>query len=236
MADLDRIRARIRQLREMTQANGCTEAEALSAAEKALELMGRHGISEDELERTTSTRPGSRKRRSVCHSLWLMVAAVCRCRTYWDGTSRQYHYYGAPADVMVAEYLHDILLGAVKRASAEFKRDPEYRRRRKPGTRAAALRTFQIAMIKRLTDRLNSLWWLRVREDRALQEAEIGHLNALQAELERRLPLVRSRPLKGHGGHRFTGSAVAGWFAGGAVPIDPAVDGGEEERRQLGHG
>ena len=32
MADLDRIKERIRQLREMTEARGCTEAEAMQAA------------------------------------------------------------------------------------------------------------------------------------------------------------------------------------------------------------
>ncbi|TCS62599.1 DUF2786 domain-containing protein [Varunaivibrio sulfuroxidans] len=44
MGDLDKIRARIRRLRKMTTANGCTEAEAAQAADIAMKLMGKHGF------------------------------------------------------------------------------------------------------------------------------------------------------------------------------------------------
>ena len=44
-----KIRDRIRALRDKTAARGCTEAEALAAAEKAAQLMRDHGVSEADI-------------------------------------------------------------------------------------------------------------------------------------------------------------------------------------------
>lgn len=225
MTDLDRIRARIRQLRQMTQANGCTEAEAMSAAEIALRLMAEHGLSEAELDRETATQPAYQRRRSVCDTLWPKVAIVCRCQVYADQTpdGRMYCYYGAPGDVMVAEYLHDLLRGAVLRSASEFRGNPEYKRRRKASTRARSMRAFQIAMVNRICRRLETLWWRRIGSDQAIHKAETSHLARLGDELARLVDLAQSRPLKRRLGRGYEGSLIAGWVAGNQVPIEPGV-------------
>ncbi len=49
MTPADRLRARLRALLDKTVANGCTEAEALAAAEKARAIMAERGISDADL-------------------------------------------------------------------------------------------------------------------------------------------------------------------------------------------
>ncbi len=58
-ADLDRLIARIQALRAKTVEQGCTEAEALAAAEKVAELLDRYGLSLSELD---LEKPGMRGR------------------------------------------------------------------------------------------------------------------------------------------------------------------------------
>ena len=48
--DLERIKARIRQLREMTAARGCTEAEARAAARKVAELMAAYKLTDQDID------------------------------------------------------------------------------------------------------------------------------------------------------------------------------------------
>ena len=49
-AELARVKARIKALTEKTVANGCTEAEAMSAAEMVGRLLERYALSMDEIE------------------------------------------------------------------------------------------------------------------------------------------------------------------------------------------
>ncbi|SCM75420.1 conserved hypothetical protein [uncultured Pleomorphomonas sp.] len=50
MTDREKLKAKIRALREMTSTRGCTEDEAMAAAAKAAELMREYGVSDVELE------------------------------------------------------------------------------------------------------------------------------------------------------------------------------------------
>ncbi|TAJ39849.1 MAG: DUF2786 domain-containing protein, partial [Reyranella sp.] len=50
MSDLDSLLKRLQALRAKTVENGCTEGEALAAAEKVAELLDRHDLSLSDLE------------------------------------------------------------------------------------------------------------------------------------------------------------------------------------------
>ncbi len=52
--ELDRVKARIKALTEKTVQNGCTEAEAMSAADMVGRLLERYALSMDEIEVRTS--------------------------------------------------------------------------------------------------------------------------------------------------------------------------------------
>ena len=59
MGDRDAILARIRALLAKTVANGCTEAEAVAAAELAAKLLAKHNLTLDEAELEWVAEPDS---------------------------------------------------------------------------------------------------------------------------------------------------------------------------------
>ena len=176
MSELERIKAKLRALLSKTVENGCTESEALAAAEKAQELLSRYGIEADEVgapEEWAEDYVGLGARRRPRDSLWMALGFFCNCKAWLSRTETGWRvrYFGRPCDVAVASYLHDILERAIVAALADYKRTDSYQRRRKPSTRRAALRAFEIGMSDRLKTRLVQLKWLRVGQDEALMTA-----------------------------------------------------------------
>ena len=109
-ADLDRLVQRIRALRAKTVEQGCTEQEALAAAEKVAELLDRHGLSLSELDLRRQSCEGigvetDRKRRGPIDDCMGTIAAFFDCRV-WGETSEdatlRYIFFGLPADVQAA--------------------------------------------------------------------------------------------------------------------------------------
>jgi hypothetical protein len=228
MDDLKKIRKRIRDLTQMTTDNGCTEAEAMAAAEKAMELMQRYGLNSEDLDRESASLGAYGKRRTVVDGLWQEVAKICRCHTYGvSDNGLRIVYYGRPADVAIAEYLHDILRVAVHRASAEFKETHEYQKRRKRATRNAAIKAFQSAMCGRLRARLNELWWNRHKATVDYAESianEHKHRDLLFSELQAKMKFVTPKSLK-LPDRRFDGARYDGFRAGDRVSLNPATTG-----------
>src|SRR5664279_5036662 len=116
-ADLDRLVQRIRALRAKTVEQGCTEQEALAAAEKVAELLDRYGLNLSELDLRKQSCEGigietDRKRRGPIDDCMATIAAFFDCRvwaeTAEDATLR-YIFFGLPADVQAAVYLHDLI-------------------------------------------------------------------------------------------------------------------------------
>lgn len=232
-AELDKIRARIRQLRKMTIDNGCTEAEAMRAAEIAMKLMDRYGLRDGDVEFESTSQDTPGRRRQVIDSLWNTVAWVCGCEGWLDssGSRLRYVYFGRPADVIVAEYLHELLAGAYRRECEAFRKSTEYRRRRTRRTRSAALKAFQAGMVAMIRSRLFHLWWKRAPEDtdagrEQLFESQKRHLAVLGADLERRGLAFKTMAKLKLADRRFDGARWEGHRAGGNVAIDPGVGAG----------
>ena len=185
MTDLAKIRAKLAALRAKTTANGCTEAEAIAAAEKAAELMSSHGLSEADLDRPVydELQIELGARRTPLDRIWPMVAKFAECRGWLhrDGTRWRFVYFGRDADVLVAEYVHEVVRRAADTAVAAFKASADYQKRRKPKTRAHALKAFlegfAISIVARLFDGL----WKR------LNRAAPGKANALMTSADARL-------------------------------------------------
>lgn len=228
MDDLKKIRKRIRDLTQKTIDNGCTEAEALAATEKAMDLMQRYGLNSEDLDRESANLGAFGKRRSVVDGLWQAVAKICRCQSYAvSNNGLRIVYYGHPADVAIAEYIHDILRVAIHRASADFRETPEYKKRRKRATRNAAMKAFQSAMCGRLQARLNKLWWNRHKATPDYAESiadENKHRNLLLTELSAKMKFVTPKSLK-LPDRRFDGARYDGFRAGDRVSLNPATTG-----------
>ncbi|MQP64732.1 DUF2786 domain-containing protein [Niveispirillum sp. SYP-B3756] len=220
--DLDSIRRRIRALRALTTENGCTEAEAMAAAAKVMALMAEYGLDQaaiDAPEWQEECAP-TQGRSGPQDDLWLMIAHVCQCSAVFrHGVGpRQVIYLGRAPWPEVATYLHQVCFGVVERASAGFRAGLEYRRLRKPHTRAKARRSFTEGLVDRLAAKV--LDYAR---------RHLGPLNkaatlAAHAEMGRRYRLQSSRPIKGAGlSRRARDFRAAGSAAGQTVSINPAA-------------
>lgn len=150
MKKIDAIKARIRALREMTPARGCTEAEAAAAAEKVRELMATYGLDEAGIETADSAPIALTNVRNgwpYCE-VWSTIARICRAeiRGDWIHDGRAFRprliYRAAEPDMLLAEYLHEVLDRAMDRAQADFRKTKGWRLKRSRKTRDAAMTAF----------------------------------------------------------------------------------------------
>lgn len=220
-----KARNRIKRLREMTAARGCTEAEALAAAEKAAQLIRDHGISEAEIEidEQRSARSAS-KGRSVKARLWPVIAACTNTVPIIvsDAGRPAISFIGREPGPEIAIYLHDVCESAIDRAVREFKRSTFYRRRRGLSSKRAAVSGFVDAMVTRLGNRLWEIFGPQHDEEAVEQALEVR---------EERYGAGRAvTPPKGS--LRHYPARAAGWMAGENVNLSHGV-GRESERRLL---
>src|SRR4051794_41887668 len=106
LAAFERLKTRIQGLRSKTTDNGCTEAEALSAAAKIAELLDRYDLSLTDVEirhaqceqRHYQTR---RKKRIPLDDCIDGSANFCDCRVWREKSqvgNARYVFFGLPSD------------------------------------------------------------------------------------------------------------------------------------------
>ena len=223
------IRQKVAALLKMTTASGCTEAEALAAAEKAAAVMREHGLSEADITIGQASARSASKGKSARDELWKIVA-------YCTNTAPTFvHEYGKRGAELVfvgrdpgpeiAAYLVTVLNRAVDTGIAEFKAGAFYRRRRSDPTRRAAVRDFTMGMVRRLSRRLIEIFGPSIDKK----------ANAL-AKVARDERFVGAAPVSAPSGGkvRFDDAAWSGWAAGNRVNLGHGVTGGTAERRQIG--
>ncbi len=114
---------KLKALQNMTVANGCTESEALVAADKAAELLERYGLSMQELKAVApnqlcdqnSVNCGRRHTHEV-QFLAPVIAEFTKTKTWITRTSTevQMTFFGLKADVQIASYLCDVFRTAME--------------------------------------------------------------------------------------------------------------------------
>ena len=133
-ADLDRLIQRIQALRAKTVDQGCTEQEALTAAEKVAELLDRYGLSLSELDLRRQACEGvgietTRRRTGPIDECAPSVAAFFDCRTWIEKNPAgllRHVFFGLPADVEAAHYLYDLIEIAFSTETERFKAGAVY--------------------------------------------------------------------------------------------------------------
>lgn len=221
--DQETLKARIRALKQMTVAQGCTESEAMAAAAKAAELMRKAGISEAELD-VDKAHFSPRSIRSVLSRLWATIAACTNCVAVVNNSDGSITFIGVSPGPEVAAYLCDVCRRAIAAAEQDYKATPDYKRLRKVLTRRRALQDFRAGMSGRLGLRLQELFRSSIdasAKDRALAaaEAEFG------ATSEVKLPTTSAKA---------TGAKVAGWSAGNSVALNHGVASAQADK-MIGH-
>ncbi len=160
----DKLRTRIRGLRAKTIDNGCTEGEALAAAEKVAELLDRHDLSLTDIEireapcerREYETH---RKKRIPLDDCIGAIAEFCDCRVWREkdqaGEGR-YVFFGLRADVEAAHYLTEVIDTAVRSELGRYKTSAEYQRFRHQ-ERHLANASFTLGMVASIGDKLMAM-------------------------------------------------------------------------------
>jgi hypothetical protein len=129
-AELMRVLQRIQALRAKTVDQGCTEQEALASAKKVAELLDRYGLSLSEVEMRDQACQGfgidtGRKRRAPIDECMPVIGMFCDCKV-WGETGKdgglRFVFFGLPADVEAAHYLHDLIVSTFGTETALFKR------------------------------------------------------------------------------------------------------------------
>lgn len=167
-SDLRKVRERLRALREKTTENGCTEEEAIAAASKAAELLSKYGLSEEDL--SAEFFVFSRRRvgkRSPLEDIWFAGATFADCKAYYqrEGSRLYLVFFGRESDILVAEYVFDVLKVACDQAVRAFRTSETFRKRRTAKTRAQAMKVFEEGLSRSVVAKIISGLWKRYGED-----------------------------------------------------------------------
>ena len=162
--ELDKLIGRIQALRAKTVEQGCTEHEALAAAEKVAELLDRYGLSLSELDLQQQSCEGvavetSRKQAGPLDDCVPATAAFFDCRVWGEkasGGTLRYVFFGLPADVAAASYLYELVDQAFARETALFKAGETYAEM-PARLRRTATNSFQIGLGRGITAKLQAL-------------------------------------------------------------------------------
>jgi hypothetical protein len=144
-------------------AQGCTEAEALAAAEKVAELLDRYGLSLGELEFKAQPCDGigietTRKRMGPIDQCIPAIAAFFDCRVWAEhskGRNLRYVFFGLRADVLAAQYLYEMVERAFETETAAFRAGDVYARME--GERRTASNSFQLGLARGIAGKLSAL-------------------------------------------------------------------------------
>ncbi|HEY1856364.1 DUF2786 domain-containing protein [Acidocella sp.] len=160
---LERLVQRIQALRAKTVAQGCTEQEALAAAEKVAELLDRYGLSLGELEFRAQPCEGigiqtNRRRTAPIDSCVPAIAAFFDCRVWAEraqGTALRYVFFGLRGDVTAARYLYEMVERAFETETNVFRASDIYFEM--AGERRSATNSFQTGLAHGISDKLQAL-------------------------------------------------------------------------------
>jgi hypothetical protein len=244
-AELARVKARIKALTEKTVANGCTEAEAMSAAEMVGRLLERYALSMDEIEVREArcvqaeVAMGGRRRRPI-DACVPAIARFCDCKVWltrgaqpkpddddfdWTQPDGRYVFFGFEIDTALATYLFAVINRAILTEAATFKQA-------NPALRAVRLRrasaSFQHGVAARVSARLDAMHHAREASVRAQRSTGTALILARHRVVEDafRETNVRLVSMTAIGQRRIASAFRDGWAAGDRVNLSRPVQGG----------
>src|SRR6476660_506885 len=127
--ELARVKVRIKALAEKTISNGCTEADAMAAAEMVGRLLERYALSMEEIDvreqRCVQIEvPIGGKLRRPIDGCVTAIARFCDCKVWVsrDAVLPSYVFFGFDADTALAGYLFTVIDRAMATALTAFRR------------------------------------------------------------------------------------------------------------------
>jgi hypothetical protein len=248
-AELSRVKGRIKALTEKTVANGCTEAEAMAAADMVGRLLERYALSMDEIEIRTArcvqaeVPLGGRRRRPIDGCV-PTIARFCDCKVWLARAAApdpeppdvdpmrhgsRYVFFGFETDTALATYLFAVIERAISTETAAF-------RQLNPRFRGVHLRqasaSFQHGVVARVSERLDTMRRARdatVRAQRSTGTALIVAKSRVVEDAFRETD-VRLVSMNATGRRVITTAFRAGWVAGDRVNLNRPVSGDTQRR------
>ena len=168
-----------------TVEQGCTEQEALAAAEKVAELLDRHGLSLSELELRQQPCEGigidtGRRRTGPIDDCVPAIAEFFDCRVWGEKTPAgvlRYIFFGLPGDVEAAHYLYDLIERAFETETEQFRAGEIYAETHSRDRRSAT-NSFQIGLARGIRAKLHEL---RLAREAAFRSASGRDLVPIKA-------------------------------------------------------
>jgi hypothetical protein len=227
---------RIRHLSARTTDRGCTEAEALQAAEMMGRLLTQHGLSMTDLEiedtrcerATVDTgRKAADETRFYCSAL----AEYTNTKVWLEsGATKKVVFFGLPADVQVAAYLYQVIRTAF---IAEKDRFNLAGQRSGQAHGAAAAHDFKVGFCVRVASRLREMAKAKRAEGQSTGRDLVLVTNAV---VERQFNQLAMKMGKSGGTTvRKNDHYAQGKAAGDRVGLNPAVGNDGRAALRLGH-
>lgn len=163
LSEREKIIAKVRALLAMTTENGCSEAEALTAAAFASKLMEEHDLGIKDIDALKAEPVGAtyaaygktaklREPHPAAVYTAVSVAAFFDCRVWLNGVNLA--FFGLKDDVALAHDLMRLIQGAMDRELSSFRKSGLVSDG--PGVKAQST-SFALGMATRIRERLNHL-------------------------------------------------------------------------------
>jgi len=229
-AEFQRLMQRIQALRAKTVAQGCTEQEALAAAEKVAELLDRYGLSLGELEFKAQPCEGiaietTRKRMGPLDNCVPSIGAFFDCRVWAEtgnGAPLRYIFFGLRTDVAAAQYLYEMVERAFQTETNRFRAGNIYASME--GERRSATNSFQLGMANAIVQKLRTLREARDAHMRSASGRDLVPVKAAVVEDEMAKLGLSLRTISGSGPKRVLSDAyAAGHEAGHRFEYAPGI-------------
>lgn len=151
-ANIDRIKRIIANLRMKTEENGCSESEAMAAAEKLGALLAEHDLTIDEttigIEAKAASKKVVRSADDYASSIVVGIGRLCDL-IVWTSKPGEYSLFGTPADMEVAVYLYEICAFAAEDGFSEYMEKNGYSMKKRA--------SYRMGFAHRINDRLRDL-------------------------------------------------------------------------------
>ncbi|WLT07753.1 DUF2786 domain-containing protein (plasmid) [Bartonella apihabitans] len=164
--DNEAIKKRIRALLNKTVKNGCTEAEAMIAAQKVAELLAKYSLSASATDITHREFTGN---MAKTNRLFLRNCIARVTNTYiLRSDDDMLNVYGVEPAPEIAEYLLDVCERTIEREINAFQKSTLYRRKRTIYSRRQATSDFIAGLVLRIQDKIEELFADNI--DRSLRD------------------------------------------------------------------
>lgn len=228
--ELERLVQRIQALRAKTVAQGCTEHEALAAAEKVAELLDRYGLSLGELEFRAQSCEGigiqtNRRRIAPIDECIPAIANFFDCRVWAERAEAaplRYIFFGLRGDVTAARYLYEMVERAFETETNAFRASDIYFEM--AGERRAATNSFQTGLARGISGKLHAIRATREATMRGGSGRDLVPAKAAMVEQEMdKLGLSLSSRALGRGKRVLSDAFAAGEAAGQRFEYAPGI-------------